>query len=143
MVSSQLKKADSSISVGLIEPASTHYYQPAWTLVGANTYQFEDTARPMGSLIPRGVEWIKTYADKLDPEHNSVRARDGKTYTYDYLVVAPGIKIDNSLVEGLSEAIDKGVICSNYTDPKHTWDVIRKFKGGTALFTQANTPIKC
>jgi len=39
--------------------------------------------------------------------------------------------------------MDKGVVCSNYTDPKHTWDVIKNFKGGTALFTQPTTPIKC
>ncbi len=47
------------------------------------------------------------------------------------------------LVEGLSEAMDKGVICSNYTNPKHTWEVLKNFKGGTALFTQPTTPIKC
>ncbi len=35
-----------------MEPAETHYYQPAWTLVGANTYNFDATARPMSSLIP-------------------------------------------------------------------------------------------
>jgi len=39
--------------------------------------------------------------------------------------------------------MDKGVVCSNYTDPKHTWEVLKNFKGGTALFTQPTTPIKC
>ena len=58
-------------------------------------------------------------------------------------MVAPGIKIDTSLVEGLTEAMDKGVVCSNYTDPEHTWEVLKNFKGGTALFTQPSTPIKC
>lgn len=47
------------------------------------------------------------------------------------------------MVEGLTDALDKGVVCSNYTDPKHTWKVINEFKGGTALFTQPTTPIKC
>ena len=36
MVASQLKKANPNLDVGIIEPADTHYYQPAWTLVGAN-----------------------------------------------------------------------------------------------------------
>jgi len=58
MVSSMLKRKNSSIQIGLIEPAETHYYQPAWTLVGANTYSFEKTAKPMDSLIPKGVEQI-------------------------------------------------------------------------------------
>ncbi len=44
---------------------------------------------------------------------------------------------------GITEAIDKGVVCSNYTNPNHTWQVIRIFKGGTALFTQPPKPYKC
>ena len=38
--------------------------------------------------------------------------------------------------------MDKGVVCSNYTDPKHTF-ALKNFKGGIALFTQPATPIKC
>lgn len=143
MVASQLKKRNKKISVGLIEPAETHYYQPAWTLVGANTYDFDKTARPMSSLIPSGVDWIKKYADKFDPSANSVRTKDGTTYTYDYLVVCAGLRMAPELVEGLTEAMDKGVICSNYTNPEHTWEVLSNFRGGTALFTQPTTPIKC
>lgn len=143
MVAAQLKRANKSLSIGLIEPADTHWYQPAWTLVGANTYNYDKTARPMASLIPNGVTWIKEFANEFDPENNSVKTKDGNTYTYDYLVAAPGIKIDPSLIEGLPEALDKGVVCSNYTDPKHTWEVLRNFKGGNAIFTQPTTPIKC
>lgn len=143
MVASRMKKENSKIDIAIIEPADTHYYQPAWTLVGANAYKYEDTARSMKSLIPTGVKWIKEYAATFDPEKNQVTTKAGNAFTYDYLVVCPGLKIDNSMVEGLPEAIDKGVVCSNYTDPNHTWNVIKNFKGGTALFTQPTTPIKC
>ncbi len=143
MVSSMLKKKNKSLQIGIIEPADTHYYQPAWTLVGANTFDFDATARPMDSLIPKGVERIKEFADTFEPESNKVITKDGNEYTYDYLVVAPGIKIAPELVEGLQEAMDKGVVCSNYTDPKHTLETLKNFKGGTALFTQPATPIKC
>lgn len=143
MVSSMLKKKNSELQIALIEPAETHYYQPAWTLVGANTYNFEKTAKPMASLIPKGVTWIKEFADTFQPDNNQVTTKEGNKFTYDYLVVAPGIKIDPELVEGLQEAMDKGVVCSNYTNPKHTWETLKKFKGGTALFTQPATPIKC
>ena len=143
MVSSMINRKNSSINIGLIEPAETHYYQPAWTLVGANTYNFDKTARSMASLIPKGVDWIKEYAATFIPEKNKVVTKEGNEYSYDYLVVVPGLKIAPDLVEGLHEAMDKGVVCSNYTDPKHTWELMRKFKGGTALFTQPTTPIKC
>jgi sulfide:quinone oxidoreductase len=143
MVSSMLKRKNSTLQIGLIEPSEIHYYHPAWTLVGANTYDFKKTMRPMASLIPKGVKWIKDFAETFEPENNKVVTEKGNEYTYDYLVVAPGIKIAPELVEGLQEAMDKGVVCSNYTNPKHTWQIIKDFKGGTALFTQPATPIKC
>lgn len=143
MTAAQLLKANPKLDIGLIEPADTHYYQPAWTLVGANAYDFDKTARPMKDLIPKGVNWIKDYAEKLDPENNAVVTRDGSVYTYDYLVVAPGLVMAPELIEGLSEALGKGNVCSNYTNANHTWKVLKNFKGGNAIFTQPTTPIKC
>ena len=143
MVAAQLRRQSPKTDVAIIEPADTHYYQPAWTLVGANTYSFDKTARPMKSLIPSGVTWIKEYAETFDPNNNTVKTKGGNGFTYDVLVVCPGLKIDPTLVKGLPEVLDKGVVCSNYTKPQHTWEVIKNFKGGTALFTQPTTPIKC
>lgn len=143
MVASQLKRKNSSLDIALIEPSDKHYYQPAWTLVGANAYKFDNTVKPMASVIPSGINWIKEYADKFEPEQNKVITLGGNTFTYDYLVVVPGLKIAPELVEGLPEAMEKGVVCSNYTNPEHTWKTLQNFKGGTALFTQPTTPIKC
>ncbi|MCW5515485.1 FAD/NAD(P)-binding oxidoreductase [Muriicola sp. Z0-33] len=143
MVAAQLIRQKKAKDVAIIEPADTHYYQAAWTLVGAGTFDYKKTARPMASVIPKGAKWIKDKATGFDPEKNTVHTEATGDITYDYLVVAPGIAYDYSLVPGLEEAIDKGVVCSNYTDPDHTWEVIKNFKGGTALFTQPATPIKC
>ncbi len=143
MVASQILKKNPEIDIGLFEPAKTHYYQPAWTLVGANTFDFEKTGRSMESVIPKGVTWYKEFVSNLDPDNNKLSTKDGNDFTYDYLVVAPGLVMAPELVKGLPEAMDKGVVCSNYTNPKHTWEVLKNFKGGTALFTQPTTPIKC
>jgi len=142
MVASQLRKKDVK-SIAIIEPSETHYYQPAWTLVGAGTYDYKKTARPMESLIPKGVNWIKDFVEKVSPNKNEITTKNGNKYSYDYLVVSPGLIYDFSLVEGLEEAFKMGVVCSNYTDPEETWNQIKHFKGGTALFTQPTTPIKC
>lgn len=143
MVAAQLLRQKNARDVAIIEPSDIHYYQPAWTLVGAGTFNYEKTAKPMSSLIPKGAKWIKDKATGFDPEKNMVHTATEGDFTYDYLVVAPGLAYDYSLVPGLGEAIDKGVVCSNYTDPRHTWNVIKNFNGGTALFTQPATPIKC
>lgn len=134
---------EKDMQVTLLEPAEFHYYQPAWTLVGANAYDFEKTKRKMADIMPKGVNWIREYADKVDAANNTVITRSGKAIKYDYLVLSPGLVYDMSQIEGLAEAIDKGVVCSNYTDPIHTLEVLKNFKGGNAVFTQPTTPIKC
>ena len=65
------------------------------------------------------------------------------SYFDDVLVAAPGIQIDVDGIPGLKEGLEAGVVCSNYTDPKKTWELVQKFKGGNAVFTQPTTPIKC
>src|SRR5680860_1041174 len=112
MVAAQLLRQKNAKDVAIIEPADTHYYQPAWTLVGAGTYDYDKTARPMSSIIPKGATWIKDKATGIDPENNTVHTESEGDVTYDYLVVAPGLVYDFSLVPGLGEAMDKGVVLS-------------------------------
>ena len=58
-------------------------------------------------------------------------------------MVAPGIQINLDGIKGLKETFGKNGVCSNYVNPDYTKEVLNNFKGGTALFTQAPTPIKC
>lgn len=143
MTAAQLKRRDKNLDIGLVEPSETHYYQPAWTLVGAGTYDYKKTSKPMSELIPKGVDWIQDYATGFEPKDNKIQTKNNGHISYDYLVVAPGLVMDNSLIEGLPEALEKGVVCSNYIDPEHTWKTIQNFKGGNAVFTQPATTIKC
>jgi sulfide:quinone oxidoreductase len=142
MVAAQLLKKNPKQDIAIVEPAETHYYQPAWTLVGAGTFDFKKTARPMSSVMPKGVTWIKTYATGFDPENNTLKTEKGN-YTYDVLVVAPGLVMAPEMIEGLPEALANKTVVSNYTDPEEVWRQIKNFKGGNAVFTQPTTPIKC
>lgn len=127
----------------LLDPAEYHYYQPAWTLVGAGTFSYEKTRRLQRDLIPPGVEWRQVAVTEIRPKANQLVTGDGKTLDYDYLIACPGIQIDIDALPGLREGMDAGIVGSNYTDPEAVWQMIDNFKGGTALFTQPATPIKC
>ncbi len=142
-VAAQLLKKKKGLDIAIIEPSEKHYYQPAWTLVAAGTFNYQDTVRSEASVMPKEVTWIKEYAAQLDPDNNRVVTREGTVIEYSYLVVAPGIKIDLSLIDGLEEAMQTDSVVSTYINPEKTWEVIRNFKGGIALFTQPATPIKC
>ncbi len=143
MTAAQLKRKKRDLSIGLIEPSEDHWYQPAWTLVGADTFAMKDTRRDERDQIPEGVDWIKDHATTFAPERNAVGTRSGHEYTYGHLVVCPGIKLDIDAMPGLREALDTDSVCSNYIDPEKTKRVLMAFKGGTAVFTQPSTPIKC
>ncbi|WP_229359448.1 lycopene cyclase family protein [Flectobacillus major] len=54
-VASQLLLKNSSLSIGIVEPSEKHYYQPAWTLVGAGEFDIRDTEKTKKTLFPTVV----------------------------------------------------------------------------------------
>jgi len=140
------KAAGTKLDISLVEPSETHYYQPAFTLVGAGAFKFDHTQRPEAQLIPAHVEWVKERVTGFEPEQNRVKLSSGSTLAYDYLVVCPGLELNWDKIEGAREALGKNGICSNY-DPafaEYTWSSLQNLgAGATALFTQAPLPFKC
>ncbi|WP_147442972.1 MULTISPECIES: NAD(P)/FAD-dependent oxidoreductase [Corallococcus] len=131
--------------VAVLEPSAQHYYQPLWTLVGAGAADIASSVRPEADYIPKGTRWIQDRAEEVDPVRQRVLTRAGTRVTYDFLVVAPGIQLDWDKVRGLREALETPFVSSNYDfrlAPK-TWEMVRAFRGGTALFTHPATPVKC
>jgi len=143
MTAAQLKNKSSKLSVAIFDPSKDHWYQPAWTLVGADTYEMEATRRDEASVIPQGVDWIKDYVVSFNPDKNQLETKESGVFSYSYLILSPGVKMDIDAMPGLREALDSPFVCSNYVDPVKTKKVLAAFKGGNAVFTQPSTPIKC
>lgn len=128
----------------ILDPANTHYYQPLWTLVGAGVTPLEVTGRQMESVIPKGAVWHQEAVTTLNPKENKVTT-DESTYSYDYLVVAPGVELNWSKIKGLEETLGKNGVVSNYSveHVEYTWETLRNFQSGNAIFTHPLGPIKC
>ena len=131
--------------IAIIEPSQEHYYQPAWTLVGGGILPASATVRREGDYIPAGVTWMRQSASGIEPRENRVALADGSWVSYDYLIVACGIKLDWDRVAGLRETLGKNGVSSNYDFAlaPQTWEYIKNFKGGRAVFTFPAGPIKC
>ncbi len=144
-VAAQLLLKSSSLEIAIVDPATKHYYQPAWTLVGGGAYDIQKTVRSEAEVMPEGVEWIMQKAAALKPENNEVLLEGGESITYDFLVVAPGIQLDWDTVKGLRDALGKEGVCSNYSfeSAPYTWEALNTFKGGKAIFHNPHTPVKC
>lgn len=144
-VAAQLLHNKSGLSIGIVEPSDKHYYQPAWTLVGAGEFDIADTEKNEKDYIPAGSTWIKDAVATFEPEQSQVTCKSGAKYTYKILIVAPGIQIDWYKIKGLSDTLGKNEISSNYSFDiaPYTWELIKNFKGGIAIFTNPSTAIKC
>jgi sulfide:quinone oxidoreductase len=144
-VASQLLKKDKSLQISIIDPSAKHYYQPAWTLVGAGIFDINKTVRNESDFIPKGTTWIKEAVETFVPDQNKVICKNGSSYQYDVLIVCPGIQLDWQKINGLKETLGKNNVSSNYSfnHAPYTWEMIKNFKGGTAVFTNPVSPIKC
>lgn len=140
-----LLKRRPGLDIAIIEPATTHAYQPGWTMVGGGVFDVEVTRRTMASVMPTGVTWLKTAAKSFEPETNQVTLEDGSTVTYHALVVAPGIRLAWEQIDGLGSALGKNGVTSNYRYDlaPYTWELVQGLNRGRAIFSQPPMPIKC
>jgi sulfide:quinone oxidoreductase len=144
-VASQLLRKRSNLKIAIVDPSEKHYYQPAWTLVGAGIFDVNKTVRNEKDFIPKNTTWIKEAVSEFEPTANKVKCVSGTEITYDYMIVCPGIQLDWNKIKGLKETLGQNNVSSNYdfNSAPYTWEMIKNFKGGTAVFTNPSTPIKC
>lgn len=134
-----------TLRIAIIDGAKVHYYQPGWTLVGGGAMDIASTAKATAAVIPNGVIWLAEHAAAIDPDHQQVQLASGARVHYEQLVVAPGLELHWGGIEGLTETLGKNGVTSNYSfdTAPYTFELIKQWRGGKALFTQPPMPIKC
>ncbi|NIY75951.1 TIGR01244 family phosphatase [Thalassospira sp. HF15] len=144
-VASSLIARRSGLEIAVIDPADIHYYQPGWTMVGGGVFEASTTAQTMGSLIPKGVHWIKSAVAAFEPQDDAVILDGCRVVKYDRLIVCPGLKLDWNRVDGLVETLGRNGVTSNYRYDlaPYTWELVSSMREGKAIFTQPPMPIKC
>jgi sulfide:quinone oxidoreductase len=144
-VAASLKARRPGLDIAIIDPADIHYYQPGWTMVGGGVFDAAETARTMGSLIPRGVHCIKSAVAAFEPKDDAVILDGCRVVKYQRLIVCPGLKLDWHKVEGLVETLGRNGVTSNYRYDlaSYTWQLVKGMRQGRAIFTQPPMPIKC
>ncbi len=144
-VASSLLSRNSKLDVAIIDPADTHYYQPGWTMVGGGVFKPATTVKTMASVIPSKAKWIQAAVAGFEPDNKQVILEGCRPISYDALIVCPGLKLNWHAIEGLVETLGQNGVTSNYRYDlaQYTWELVKKFKKGRAVFTQPPMPIKC
>lgn len=164
----RLTNSLSNPDITIIEPnPKSVSYQPGNTLIAAGVYTKNDIMYNTNEYLPKGVKLIADYAVEFDPDNNKLTTKSGEEVSYDFLVIAAGLKLDFGRIKGL-EAIGEAYtlgdsssllntfsnsgVSSIYTvdGAVATWNNMQKFvndaKSGKkvkGVFTDPNTPIKC
>lgn len=144
-MSARMKRKLGADNVAVVEPSEIHYYQPIWTLVGAGAKSLNSSGRPTASVVPAGVEWVKSSVEDINPDTNTVQLANGRKISYEYLIVALGLQLQYEKIKGLPEGFGHPKIGSNYSieTVEKTWTALKNFKEGDAIFSFPNTPVKC
>lgn len=143
-VAARMRRAGKT-DVAVIEPSPVHYYQPAFTLVGGGIVSAKSTVRTEASVMPKGVQWVRSSAARVEPDTKIVVLQDGRRISYEVLILATGLQLDWDAIPGLPEAMLTPAVSSNYSHDtaSKTWDMIRSMRGGAAVFTMAAGAVKC
>ena len=160
MAMAHLNSKIKSPDITIIAPNEIHLYQPGQVFIATGVYQPDDIIMNNNDFIPKDVNWIKDEAKTIDADNNKITLRNGDEVSYDYLVVATGIKYHYEWIDGLKEEdigtngissvylsdLEKGTALGGSTG--FTWlnqlkDDTKAGKKPRAIFTQPATPIKC
>ena len=148
-LASRLSRALDGASITVIDARERHIYQPGLTLVATGIWQPDRLLDRNERYLPQGVNWLRDAVVAYEPERNRVRTAGGDTVEYDYLLVATGLQVNYSAIDGMRPELigEHGIACV-YDNPEHAAGsarVIESFTkhGGVGLFTRAPGPIKC
>jgi sulfide:quinone oxidoreductase len=131
-------------AITVVDRDNEHYYQPGFLFVPFGFYKREDIVKPRSKFLPRGVEFIVSEVDRINPAANEVVFQDRSTLGYDYLIVATGADIVPSETPGMLDGW-RDTIFDFYT-PDGAEALAGKLKslpGGRIVIHVNETPIKC
>ncbi|MBE7439576.1 MAG: NAD(P)/FAD-dependent oxidoreductase [Spirochaetales bacterium] len=132
--------------IQIVDARQEHYYQPGFLFLPFGINQEKEIVRPIGALLPAGVEWINAQAERIDIDANKIILENGRTLVYDFLIIATGSNIAPEEVPGLLEGDGwQRNILDFYTieGARRLREGLADFQGGNLVVHIAEMPIKC
>jgi sulfide:quinone oxidoreductase len=131
--------------ITVIEKELNHYYQPGFLFIPFGYYKESDINKPTVKFFPKGINFINTEIEKIDPEQNSVSLKNGRSITYDILIIATGTRISPEDTPGLKGELWQKNVFDFYTidGSKALAEFFKSWTGGKLVINIADNPIKC
>jgi len=128
-----------SVAITMIGATDKHMYQPGLLYVPFGKMREDDLFRDQRKVLDRRVPYIVDPAKNIDIEKKAVTTESGKTFSYDYLVVATGSRIRPDNIPGMVEG---GHWFYDLDGARKMRDALAAFEGGK-IVVNVNAPHKC
>lgn len=131
--------------ITVVDQDDRHIYQPGLLFIPFSIYRTRDVIKPRSRYIPRGVEFIISEIDAIEPDQNRVRLSGGAELEYDFLVIATGSRIVPEETEGLTEEGWQETAFDFYTleGASKLEGALEAWEGGRLVLNVVEMPIKC
>jgi sulfide:quinone oxidoreductase len=128
-----------AVSVTMLGTTDQHMYQPGLLYVPFGRIREAELFRDQRKVLDRRVNFFVDPAKTIDIEKSQVNTEQGRTFKYDYLVIATGSRIMPQNIPGMKEA---GHWFYDLDGARKLRDALNAFQGGK-IVVNVNAPHKC
>ncbi|NOY54020.1 MAG: NAD(P)/FAD-dependent oxidoreductase [Deltaproteobacteria bacterium] len=127
------------VTVNMLSASEKHVYQPGFLYVAFGRMQDDEIIRDQRGLLDPLINLYVDPAVKIDTESQTVTAQSGRSFPYDYLVIATGSRIVPEEVPGLKEGAHWFY---DLAGAKKLRKALKEFEGGR-IVVSVGVPHKC
>ncbi|MBV1701837.1 MAG: NAD(P)/FAD-dependent oxidoreductase [Hyphomicrobiales bacterium] len=131
--------ASGAVTVTMIGATDKHMYQPGLLYLTFGKMRESEMYRDQRSILDKRVAFFVDPAKNIDVEAKKVTTESGRTYGYDYLVIATGSRIRPDMIPGMSEGAHWFY---DLEGARKLRDALNDFQGGKVIIN-VNAPHKC
>lgn len=131
--------------ITIVDENKNHYYQPGFLFIPFGIYTSQDVIKPKADFIPPGVKLLFNKIDKIEPGNNRVLLAGGNVLTYDWLIIATGIRLVPEETPGLKDKLWYKKIFDFYSleGAVAMHEFFRNWEGGRLVLAITEMPFKC
>ena len=128
-----------SVTITMLGTSDKHLYQPGLLYIPFGRIRESELFRDQRKVLDRRVPYFIDPAAHIDVEKKTVATKSGKTYAYDFLVVATGSRIRPDIIPGMEEGAHWFY---DLDGARKMRDTLQGFQGGKVV-VNVNAPHKC
>jgi len=147
MIVNRLRRSldEAEWDITVVDQDDVHHYQPGYLFLPFGTYTPRQITRSRHTTLPDGVDFVIGDVDRVDAAANTVALADGRTFGYDYLVIASGTTPRPDQTPGMLGSQWRRSIFDFYTfeGARALAPALKAFDHGRLVVHITDMPIKC